>query len=128
MGREFLSTDKAPAAVGAYSQGVKASAGEIIFVSGQLPMDPESGELFEGDIAKETKMCLENIEEVVKAGGAVKEDIVKVNLYVKNMEDFGVINQAYAEFFGDHKPARALVEVARLPKDVNIEIEAIAIK
>lgn len=127
MGKEFLATSKAPAAVGAYSQGVKAKSGEIIFVSGQLPIDPASGELSTGDIAKETKMCLKNMEEIVKAGGASKEDIVKVNLYVKNIEDFSVINQAYAEFFGDHKPARALVEVAKIPKDANIEIEAVAV-
>jgi 2-iminobutanoate/2-iminopropanoate deaminase len=128
MGKEFLATKEAPAAVGAYSQGVKAKIGEIIFVSGQLPIDPSTGELSVGNIEKETKMCLQNIEAVVKAGGATKEDIVKVNLFVKNMEDFSVINAAYAEFFGDHKPARALVEVARLPKDSNLEIEAIAIK
>lgn len=128
MSKEFLATKQAPPAVGAYSQGVKAKAGEIIFVSGQLPVDLESGELSTGDIAKETKMCLKNIEEVVKAGGATKEDIVKVNLFVKDMEDFAVINATYAEFFGDHKPARALVEVARLPKDSNIEIEAVAVK
>lgn len=128
MGKEFLATKDAPGAVGPYSQGVKANAGEIIFVSGQLPIDPNNGELSTGDIQKETKLCLNNIEAVVKAGGASKEDIVKVNLFVKDIEDFSVINQAYAEFFGDHKPARALVEVARIPKDANIEIEAVAIK
>lgn len=128
MTKEFIATSKAPAAVGPYSQGVKSKAGEIIFVSGQLPIDVESGELSIGDIVKETKICLKNIEEVVKSGGASKEDIVKVNLYVKNIEDFGKINAAYAEFFGNHKPARALVEVARIPKDANIEIEAVAIK
>ncbi len=127
MKKEFLSTKNAPAAVGPYSQGVKAS-GEMIFVSGQLPIDMKNGELSTGDIRKETRICLENLLEVVKAGGGVKEDIVKVNLFVKDIEDFATINEAYAEFFGDHKPARALVEAARIPKDANIEIEAIAIK
>ncbi len=128
MEKEFLATKEAPAAVGAYSQGVKVKSGEMIFVSGQLPIDPSTGELSIGNIERETVMCLENIEAIVKAGGAKKEDIVKVNLFVKNMEDFAVINEAYKGFFGDHKPARALVEVARLPKDSNIEIEAIAVK
>ena len=127
MKKEFLFTENAPAAVGPYSQGVKAS-GEMIFVSGQLPIDMETGELSTGDIRKETKLCLKNLVEVVKAGGGVKEDIVKVNLFIKDIEDFAVINEAYAEFFGDHKPARALIEAARLPKDANIEIEAVAIK
>lgn len=128
MKKEFLATKEAPGAVGPYSQGVKASCGEIIFVSGQLPIDPSNGELSTGNIEKETGLCLKNIQAVLAAGGATKEDIVKVNLYVKDMEDFSAINTAYAEFFGDHKPARALVEVARLPKDANIEIEAVAIK
>lgn len=128
MSKEFLATKEAPAAVGAYSQGVKSTAGEIIFVSGQLPIDINNGELSKGNIEKETILCLKNIEAVLKAGGATKEDIVKVNLFVQNIEDFSVINQAYADFFGEHKPARALVEVAKIPKGANIEIEAVAIK
>lgn len=128
MGKDFLSTKQAPQAVGPYSQGVKASAGELIFVSGQLPVDLESGELSTGNIAKETNMCLKAVEAIVKAGGARKEDIVKVNIFVRDIGDFAVINEAYAEFFGDHKPARALVEVSKLPKNANIEIEAVAVK
>lgn len=124
MENKFLATEKAPAAVGPYSQGVKA--GKLIFTSGQLPMDPVSGELVLGDIKKATKLCLENVKAVLEAGGATIEDVVKVLVFVKDMNDFGVINGVYAEFFGEHKPARALVEVARLPKDADIEIEAIA--
>lgn len=128
MKSEFLTTDQAPPAVGAYSQGVRVGAGEMIFMSGQLPIDLESGKMLTGDIAQETTMCLEGLMAVLKAGGGVKEDIVKVTIYVRDIENFTFINQAYAEFFGDHKPARVLVEVSRLPKDADIEIEAIAVK
>ncbi len=124
MKNTFLATEKAPVAVGPYSQGVKT--GNIIFTSGQLPMDPVTGELISGDIKKATKIALENVRAVLQAGNAKIEDIVKVMVFVKDMNDFGVINEVYAEFFGEHKPARALVEVARLPKDADIEIEAIA--
>ena len=124
MENQFLSTEKAPGAVGPYSQGVKA--GKLIFTSGQLPMDPQSGELIIGDIKKATRLSLENIKAVLEAGGASIEDVVKVLVFVKDMDDFGEINEVYAEFFGNHKPARALVEVSRLPKDADIEIEAIA--
>lgn len=124
METKFLSTKKAPAAVGPYSQGVKA--GNIIFTSGQLPMDPVSGQLVTGDIKKATKLCLENVKAVLEAGEATIENIVKVTVFVKNMDDFEIINGIYEEFFGNHKPARSLVEVARLPKDVDIEVEAIA--
>ncbi len=125
MALRFLSTEKAPAAVGPYSQGVKAE--NIIFSSGQLPIDPATGELSKGDIKKETRLCLENVKAVLEAGHASVENIVKVTVFVKDMGNFSSINEAYAEFFGDHKPGRSLVEVARLPKDADIEIEAIAI-
>ncbi len=127
MKSEFLATKEAPQAVGAYSQGVKTGAGEMIFMSGQLPIDMESGEMVTGDIGKETTICLKGLIAVLKAGGGVKEDIVKVTIYVTDIKDFTLINEAYAEFFGDHKPARVLVEVSRLPKDADIEIEAIAV-
>lgn len=125
MTLRFLSTDKAPSAVGPYSQGVKAE--NIIFSSGQLPIDPKTGELSKGDIQKETRLCLENVKAVLEAGHATIENIIKVTVFVKDMNNFSLINEVYAEFFGDHKPARSLVEVARLPKDADIEIEAIAI-
>ncbi|NLW40755.1 MAG: RidA family protein [Tissierellia bacterium] len=121
----FISTDKAPAAVGPYSQGVKA--GNLIFTSGQLPIDPETKELSKGNIEKETRLCLENVQAVVEAGGGSLKDIVKVNIYITNMDDFPNINKVYEDFFQDHKPARSCVQVAKLPKDVDIEIEAIAV-
>lgn len=121
---EFLQTDKAPAAIGPYSQGTKV--GGFIYISGQLPISMESNELVSDCAKKATRASLSNVLEIVKAGGAKLEDIVKVNIYVKNMDDFGAVNEEYAEFFGDHKPARACVEVARLPKDAIVEIEAVA--
>ncbi len=125
MSVNFLSTDKAPAAIGPYSQGTKAN--NIIFTSGQLPIVPETGELVKGDIKKATKQSLDNVLAIVEAGGGSLTDIVKVNIYIKNMEDFGKVNEIYEAFFKDHKPARSCVEVSKLPKDGDIEIEAIAI-
>ncbi len=125
MNLEFISTKKAPAAVGPYSQGVKAN--NIIFTSGQLPMVPETGELVSDDIKKATRQSLENVLAVVEAGGGTLENIAKVNIYVKDMNDFAAINEEYDSFFNGHKPARSCVEVSRLPKNVIIEIEAIAV-
>lgn len=121
----FLSTDKAPAAVGPYSQGVKAE--NIIYTSGQLPIDPSTGELSKGDIQKETRLCLENIKAVLETAHATVEDLVKITVFVTDINDFSKINEVYQEFFGEHKPARSLVQVSALPKGANIEIEGIAI-
>lgn len=122
MALEFLHTDKAPAAIGPYSQGTKG--GNMVLVSGQLPI--KDGEL-QTDVEKATLASLTNVLEIVKAAGGKLEDIARVGVFVKDMNDFGKINDVYTEFFGDHKPARALVQVAKLPKDAVIEIEATAI-
>lgn len=124
MKLDFIKTNEAPAAVGPYSQGIKAS--NLIFTSGQLPMDPKTSEIIDGDIQEMTIQCLNNMEAVLKEAGASVKDIVKVNIYVTNIDDFSKINESYANFFGDHKPARSLVEVSNLPKGGEIEIEAIA--
>ncbi|MFA5576535.1 MAG: RidA family protein [Tissierellaceae bacterium] len=124
MTLKFISTEKAPAAVGPYSQGIKA--GDIIFTSGQLPVVLETGELHKGDIQKETRLCLENVKAVLEAGGASIRDIVKVTVFVTDMANFSLINEVYDDFFEGHKPARSLVQVAALPKEADIEIEAIA--
>lgn len=118
---EFLKTEKAPAAIGPYSQAAKV--GNLIFVSGQLPI--KDGEL-QTEIKSATLASLTNVLEIVKSGGGSLESIAKVNVFVKDMNDFEAINGVYTEFFGDHKPARALVQVAKLPKDALIEIEAVA--
>lgn len=125
MSIELLATKAAPGAVGPYSQGVKA--GNMIFVSGQLPIVPETGELLKGDIQEQAKRSLDNVKAILEAGGASLEDVVKVNVSVVNIEQFSLINEVYAEYFSNHKPARALVEVSRLPLGGEIEIEAIAV-
>lgn len=122
---ESINTKKAPAAVGPYVQGMVHDG--LIFTSGQLPINPENGELVM-DIEAAAKQSLTNVLEIVKEAGGKLESIIKVNIYVKDMNDFGKVNKVYEEFFGNHKPARSCVEVARLPKDGVIEIEAIAYK
>ena len=126
MSLELLSTEKAPGAVGPYSQGVKA--GDLVFTSGQLPIDPNSGDLLTGDIKAQAKQSLENVKAVLEAAGASLEDVVKVNVYVVDIEKFSLINEVYGTYFSDHKPARSLVEVSKLPLGGEIEIEAIAMK
>lgn len=126
MKNQIVATTNAPAAVGPYSQGIKA--GNIVYVSGQLPINPATGELYKGgDIKEETKISLMNVKAILEEAGATLADVVKCTVFIKNMDQFGLINEMYAEIFGDNKPARACVEVARLPKDANVEIEAIAI-
>ena len=125
MSISTITTNKAPSAVGPYSQGVKVNS--LIFTSGQLPIVPETGELLKDDIKKETRQCLENVKAILREAGATLENVVKVNIYIVNMDDFSSINEVYEEYFNEHKPARSCVEVSRLPKDGNIEIEAIAI-
>lgn len=122
---ESINTKKAPAAVGPYVQGMVHDG--LIFTSGQLPINPENGELV-SDIEAAAKQSLTNVLEIVKEAGGKLENIIKVNIYVKDMNDFGKVNKVYEDFFGNHKPARSCVEVARLPKDGVIEIEAIAYK
>nr|WP_138159802.1 Rid family detoxifying hydrolase [Peptoniphilus catoniae] len=123
---EFTYTKKAPEAVGPYSQG--AVAGGLIFTSGQLSFIPETGELILDDIKKATLQSLNNVKSIVESAGSSVDKIVKVNIFLKDINDFTEVNEVYADFFGDHKPARSCVEVAKLPKDGIIEIEAIAIK
>ncbi|MEW9122529.1 MAG: RidA family protein [Thermotaleaceae bacterium] len=110
MSLELLTTDKAPKAVGPYSQGVKG--GNIIFTSGQLPIDPETGEMSQADIQEQTRLCLENVKAVLETAGASLEDVAKVTVFVTDMGQFGKINEIYGEYFSKHKPARSLVEVS----------------
>lgn len=119
---KFLHTEKAPAAIGPYSQGVKK--GGTIYVSGQLPIG--GGEM-KSDPAEAAKAALENVLAIVEAGGGKKQDIVKCVVFATDMEHFQAINGVYAAFFGEHKPARSFIQVARLPKDAVLEIEAVAV-
>lgn len=125
MSIEIIATDKAAPAVGQYSQGTKA--GNMVFTSGQLHIDPKTGEMLEGDIKDQARLALNNVKEVLKAGGARLEDVVKVTVFVQDVDQFGKINEVYGEFFSTHKPARSLVEVARLPLGGQVEVEAIAV-
>ncbi|AEH24885.1 RidA family protein [Pyrococcus yayanosii] len=122
--KEVIFTKKAPKPIGPYSQAVKV--GSFLFISGQIPIDPETGKLVKGDIKAQTRRVLENIRAIVEAAGGSLEDIVKVTVYLRDLDDFQAMNEVYAEFFSSSKPARAVVEVSRLPKDVAIEVEAIA--
>lgn len=125
MALELLATKKAPGAVGPYSQGVKA--GNMIFTSGQLPINPETGELLTGDIQEQARRSLENVKAILESAGATLEDVVKVSVFVTDVAKFSLINEVYGEYFSNHKPARSLVEVSKLPLNGEIEIEAIAI-
>ena len=123
MGLEIISTRKAPAAIGPYSQGI--SAGSWHFVSGQLGLDPETGELVSEDLAGQAHQVLKNLQQVVEAGGCTLNDVVAVDVFLTDMGEFAVFNGIYQEYFSTHKPARAVVEVRALPKRACIEIKCI---
>lgn len=123
--KEIISTDKAPAAIGPYSQGVRA--GGFLFLSGQIPLDPKTMTVVAGDVAAQTEQALMNMNAVLESQGLDFSDVVKTTVFIKDMNDFGRINEIYAKFFTKDAPARSCVEVARLPKDVLVEIEAIAL-
>jgi len=123
---KFIKTDQAPKAVGPYSQGVLVK--DTLYVSGQIPFVPETMTLISDDIKDQTLQSLKNLLNIVKAAGLNKEDIVRCGVFMTNLEDFGHMNEVYEAFFDGHKPARAAVEVRRLPKDVLVEIDAIAVK
>lgn len=120
---QSVTTDKAPAAIGPYSQAIKL--GNLLFTSGQIPLTAD-GQLVEGGIEEQTHQVFRNLQEVLAAAGATLQDVAKATVFMKDMNDFAVVNGIYASYFGDHKPARSAVEVARLPKDVLVEIELIA--
>ncbi|RKN65740.1 RidA family protein [Paenibacillus ginsengarvi] len=122
---EIVSTRKAPAAIGPYSQAV--TLGNLIFTSGQIPLN-ESGQLVEGGIEEQTHQVFRNLTAVLEQAGATLSSVVKATVFIKDMNQFTAVNQIYASYFGDHKPARSTVEVARLPRDVLVEIELIAAK
>jgi 2-iminobutanoate/2-iminopropanoate deaminase len=122
---EQVVTENAPKAIGPYSQGTKANG--FVFCSGQIPANPETGELETGSITNQTKQSLSNVRGVIEGAGSSMDKVVKVTVFLKNMDDFSEMNTEYSKWFSDPPPARAAVEVARLPKDVAIEIEAIAL-
>ncbi|MCX7830324.1 MAG: RidA family protein [Acidobacteria bacterium] len=123
MERKIVSTENAPAAIGPYSQAVKV--GQFLFVSGQIPINPSTKEIVEGGIEEQTKMALENLKAIVEAGGSNLANVVKTTVFLKDMNDFSKMNGVYSQYFNENPPARAAIEVARLPKDVLVEIEAV---
>ncbi len=125
MEKKIVFSDKAPAAIGPYSQAIKS--GNMLFTSGQIPLDPHSGQVVQGGIRAQTKQALENLKEVLIAGGAGLGNVVKTTCFLNDMNDFAQFNEVYAEYFKDNPPGRSCVAVDRLPKDVLVEIEAIAV-
>lgn len=123
---KVLSTAHAPAAIGPYSQGI--ACGNMVFVSGQLPIVPETGEIIAGTVGDMTAQSLRNIQAVLAEAGCTLADVVKTTIFLSDLNDFAQVNAAYAAFFPENAPARACVQVARLPKDARVEIEAIACK
>jgi 2-iminobutanoate/2-iminopropanoate deaminase len=125
-GKEVIMTREAPQAIGPYSQGIKV--GNLLFCSGQIPLDPTTGELVRGTIESQTRRVLENLGAVLREAGMNYHDVVSVTVFMASMEHFAQINQVYGEYFREHPPARCAVEVSRLPKDVDVEIALIAVK
>ena len=124
MAKKIVNTDKAPKAAGPYSQAVKV--GNLLFISGQIPVEAQSGNLVRKGVELQTQQVIENIGAILHSVGLSYENVVKTTLYIRNMQDFDAINKIYAEYFQEGPPARACVEVTRLPRDVDIEIEAVA--
>lgn len=122
--KKIISTEAAPGAVGPYSQAVVA--GNLVFVSGQIPIDPTSGQMVEG-IEEQTEMSLKNLKAILEAAGSSLEKVVKATVFITDMNDFAAVNKVYAEFFKSDPPARACVEVSKLPKGARVEVEAVAL-
>jgi 2-iminobutanoate/2-iminopropanoate deaminase len=124
MKKKVIETPEAPRAIGPYSQAIQA--GPFVFISGQIPIDPSTGELVTGDIRQQTRQALENIRQILESQGLTLDQVVKTTLFLKDLENFVPVNEVYAAYFPTDPPARSTVEVARLPKNVDIEIEAVA--
>lgn len=124
--KTIIATDKAPQAVGPYSQAVRS--GDLLFCSGQIPLDPVTNQLISGGVEQQTQRVMENLQEVLEAAGSSLEKVVKATIFLNDMEDYAVVNEVYGSFFDKNSaPARECVEVARLPKDVDVEISVIAL-
>ena len=123
--KEPISTDRGPQAIGPYSQAIRANG--FLFVSGQIPLDPASGKIVEGDIARQAERVLENLKGIVEAAGSSMARVVRTTVYLKDIGDFAAMNEVYARYFSAEPPARSTIEVARLPRDARIEIDLIAL-
>lgn len=123
--KEIVATERAPRAIGPYSQAVRS--GNFLFASGQIPIDPATGEFVAGGITEQTEQVMRNVSAILEAAGAGLQQVVKTTVFLADMDDFTAMNEVYSRFFGDDPPARATVQAARLPRDARVEIEAIAI-
>ena len=123
--KEIVATERAPRAIGPYSQAVRS--GNFLFASGQIPIDPATGEFVAGGIVEQTEQVMRNVSAILEAAGATLQQVVKTTVFLADMEDFTAMNEVYGRFFGEDPPARATVQAARLPRDARVEIEAIAI-
>lgn len=126
MKREIIETDRAPRAIGPYSQAIRCECSGFLFCSGQISLDPKTGEFLNTDISGQTKRALENLKGVLETAGLGFENVVKVTVYLDNIDDFNLMNEVYESYFASIPPARAVVEARRLPKNARIEIEAFA--
>ena len=124
--REIIATEAAPQAIGPYSQAI--NAGDFVFTSGQIPIDPQTGVFVEGGIAEQTEQVLRNLAEVLRAAGTSLKAVVKTTVFLADMNDFAAMNEVYGRYFSNEPPARSTVEAARLPRDARVEIDAIALK
>jgi 2-iminobutanoate/2-iminopropanoate deaminase len=122
--KQAVSSDQAPKAIGPYSQAVRA--GQLLFASGQIPLDPHTGTIVEGDVGAQTRRVMENLAAVLKSGGLSFADVVRTTVFLADMNDFAAVNEVYGKYFSEPFPARATVQVARLPRDVKVEIDLIA--
>ena len=122
---QTVHTDKAPAAIGPYSQAVVAHG--FVFTAGQIPLDPATMQIVEGDVAAQTEQVMKNLRAILQEAGADFSSVVKTTVFLRDMNDFAAMNEVYGRHFGDHAPARSTVQVARLPRDVAVEIEAVAV-
>jgi len=125
MGKKVIQTNKAPQAIGPYSQAIQA--GNFLFLSGQIPLDQNTGELVKGDIGQQTQRVLENIKGILESQGLRMENVVKTTIFLKDIANFSQVNEVYATYFASSPPARSTVEVSKLPRNAEIEIEAIAV-
>lgn len=125
MSKHIIQTKNAPAAIGPYSQGVIANG--FLYTAGQVAINPETGQVIEGDIKAQTRRAMENVKAILDAAGTTFAHVVKTTVFIKDMNEFTAMNEVYGEYFKENPPARSTVEVARLPKDVRVEIEAIAV-
>lgn len=125
MSREIIQTDMAPKAIGPYAQAIKVNG--LVYTAGQIPIDPKSGEFVAGGIAAQTRQVFDNLKAVLKAAGSSLDQVVKATVFLRNMSDFAAMNEVYAEYLGDVKPARSTVAVAELPRGALIEIDLVAV-